>query len=184
MIKKIPNILTIFRLFLVPVFIWAYFESSVWGGIVFVIACVTDVIDGIIARKFNAITKFGILIDPLADKMMQMSAVICLFISGILPQWIVTVIVAKELIMIVCASLLFKKDIIIPSNKVGKGATVFLSVMVVYFMLFGSTGNLTNDIISTLLGIVAFLVLLSYLMLMIKNLTKKKEEASAPSNDV
>lgn len=173
--KKVPNILTVFRLMLVPVFIWAYFKNPVIGGIIFILACVTDVIDGYIARKYDAITKFGMLIDPLADKMMQISAVICLFISEILPQWIVTVLIMKELIMIISASFLLKKDVVIPSNKVGKGSTVLLSVMVVYFMLFGKTGGIANEIISAILGIVAFFVLISYLIVMIKNLVKKSE---------
>lgn len=173
--KKVPNILTVIRLFMVPLFWWAYFKSPVWGGIVFIVACATDIIDGYLARKLNAITKFGMLVDPLADKMMQISAVVCLFISGIFPQWIVTVLVMKELIMIISASFLFKKDVVIPATKIGKGATVLLSVMVVYFMVFGDIGGKANEVVSVILGITAFFVLISYLLLMIKNLVKKNE---------
>ena len=173
--KKIPNILTVIRLFMVPLFWWAYFENPIWGGIVFILACVTDVVDGFLARKLDAITKFGMLVDPLADKMMQISAVVCLFISGIFPQWIVTVLVMKELIMIINASFLFKKDIVIPANKVDKGATVLLSVMVVYFMFFNDISPKTSEIISVILGVMAFFVLISYLLLMIKSLVKKNE---------
>lgn len=173
--KKVPNILTVFRLFLVPIFIWAYFRNAVIGGAVFILACATDVVDGFIARKFDAVTKFGMLVDPLADKMMQISAVVCLYISGILPQWIVTILVMKELIMIISASFLVKKDVVIPATKIGKGSTVLLSVMVVYFMMFGRAGGRVNEIISAVLGIVAFFVLISYLLLMIKNLVKKNE---------
>lgn len=173
--KKIPNILTVIRLFMVPFFWWAYFNNPMWGGIVFIAACVTDIIDGYLARKLDAITKFGMLVDPLADKLMQISAVTCLFISGIFPQWIVTVLIMKELIMIISASFLFKKDIVIPANKVGKGATVLLSVMVVYFMFFNDVSPKSSEVISVVLGIMAFFVLVSYLLLMIKNLVKKNE---------
>ena len=173
--KKIPNILTIIRLFMVPLFWWMYFKSPVYGGIVFILACVTDVVDGYLARKLDAITKFGMLIDPLADKMMQISAVVCLFISDIFPQWIVTVIVMKELIMIISASFLVKKDVVIPATKIGKGSTVLLSVMVVYFMFFNDVSPKSSEIISVVLGIMAFFVLVSYLLLMIKNLVKKNE---------
>ncbi len=173
--KKIPNILTVIRLFLVPVFWWMYFENPFWGGVVFVAACVTDIVDGFLARKLNAITKFGMLVDPLADKLMQISAVICLFISGIFPQWIVTVLVMKELIMIISASFLFKKDVVIPASKVGKVATVILSVMVVYFMFFNDVSPKSSEVISVILGVMAFFVLVSYLLLMIKNLVKKNE---------
>ena len=173
--KKIPNILTVIRLFLVPFFWWMYFKNPAYGAVVFIAACVTDVVDGFLARKLDAITKFGMLVDPLADKLMQMSAEICLFISGILPQWIVTVLVMKELIMIISASFLFKKDIVIPANKVGKAATVLLSVMVVYFMFFNDTIPKTSEIISIIFGIMAFFVLVSYLLLTIKSLVKKNE---------
>ena len=81
--KKVPNILTGLRLLMVPLFWWAYFENHMWGGAVFILACITDVVDGVIARKFDAITKVGMLLDPLADKLMQISAVTCLFLSGI-----------------------------------------------------------------------------------------------------
>lgn len=173
--KKIPNILTVIRLLMVPFFWWMYFKNPAYGGIVFIAACVTDVVDGFLARKLDAITKFGMLVDPLADKLMQISAVTCLFISGIFPQWIVTVLIMKELIMIISASFLFKKDIVIPANKVGKGATVLLSVMVVYFMFFNDVSPKTSEIISVILGIMAFFVLVSYLLLTIKNLVKKNE---------
>ena len=173
--KKIPNILTVIRLFMVPLFWMMYFKKPVWGGIVFIAACVTDVVDGFLARKLNAITKFGMLVDPLADKLMQISAVTCLYISGIFPEWIVTVLVMKELIMIISASFLFKKDVVIPANKIGKCATVLLSIMVVYFMFFNDVSPKSSEIISVVLGIMAFFVLISYLLLMIKNLVKKNE---------
>ena len=173
--KKVPNILTALRLFMVPLFWWAYFENHTWGGAVFIAACVTDVVDGFIARKFDAITKVGMLLDPLADKLMQISAVTCLFLSGIIPQWIVTVLIMKELIMIISASFLYKKDVVIPANKVGKAATVLLSTMVVYFMFFNDISPKTSEIISVILGIMAFFVLVSYLLLTIKNLVKKSE---------
>jgi len=172
-LKKIPNILTILRLFMVPLFWLMYFKNPVYGGIVFMVACITDIIDGFLARKFEAITKFGMLADPLADKMMQISAVICLFISDILPQWIVTIIIMKELIMIISASFLLKKNVVIPSHKVGKASTILLSVMVVYFMIFGKAGGSINIVISAILGVVAFFVLISYLIIMIKSLCKK-----------
>lgn len=173
--KKIPNILTVIRLFMVPIFWLMYLENPVYGGIVFIVACVTDVVDGFLARKLDAITRFGMLVDPLADKMMQISAVTCLYLSGIFPEWIVTVLIMKELIMIISASFLFKKNIVIPANKVGKVATILLSVMVVYFMFFNAVSPKTSQIISIILGIMAFFVLVSYLLLTIKNLVKKNE---------
>lgn len=180
--KKIPNILTVIRLFMVPLFWFLYFKNPALGGIVFIAACLTDVVDGFLARKLDAITRFGMLVDPLADKLMQISAVTCLYLSGIFPEWIVTVLIMKELIMIISAAFLFKKDIVIPANKVGKGATVLLSVMVVYFMFFNDVSPKTSEVISVVLGIMAFFVLVSYLLLMIKNLVRKNEGQRSTSS--
>ena len=77
--------------------------------------------------------------------------------------------------MIISASFLYKKDVVIPANKVGKTATVLLSTMVVYFMFFNDISPKTSEVISVILGIMAFFVLISYLLLTIKNLVKKSE---------
>jgi len=127
--KHIPNILTTFRLLLIPVF--AYFvvftypdNNLIASAIVFLVAGVTDIFDGYVARKCNAISNFGKLYDPLVDKLFQISAVICLFIIGILPNWIIYFIVFKEGSMIVLSAIFFFKKIVVYSHWYGKAATV------------------------------------------------------------
>jgi cardiolipin synthase len=100
--KAVPNILTVFRIILLPVFVWIYFyPNSTIAMMVFVVACVTDVLDGFIARKFQAISNFGKWADPLADKAMTLTAVTCLFIARDLPWYFLAFYLLKESLMVV-----------------------------------------------------------------------------------
>ncbi len=140
-IFNIPNILSFLRLLLVPVFIVLFFSdienSLYWAGFVFFFAGVTDIADGYIARKYNMITKLGRIIDPLADKLMQLSAFVCLAIAGIIPHWVISVLVAKELILVAGGALVLKKVKDVPSSNIyGKGASLvfyFITIAVIIF---------------------------------------------------
>ena len=95
MVFNIPNILSLFRLILVFVFPFAFFKGNMlWGLLVFVVASATDWLDGMIARKTNSITDIGKVLDPLADKMMLIMALVCLFIRGKIPT--VVLIVGRQ----------------------------------------------------------------------------------------
>ena len=86
--KNIPNILSLIRLLLVPVFVLLFFaEKTFAAAAVFVISGITDVLDGFIARKFGFISNLGKVLDPLADKLTQMSAFVCLYIAKLIPLW-------------------------------------------------------------------------------------------------
>ena len=101
MLKNIPNILTIIRFLLIPLILNAiYAKNYVLGFIIFTISGITDVVDGFIARKFNLISNFGKLMDPLADKLTQISVLSILVKVNIIPAWILTIVVLKELIMV------------------------------------------------------------------------------------
>jgi len=137
-IRHVPNILTVIRMLMVPLFVYTFFINHVVAAVVFLTACATDILDGYIARKYMVITKFGTLFDPLADKLMQIAAIVCLYIAGIFPIWLMIILAAKEGIMILGAAMLCKKEIVIPSNIYGKINTVLLSVFVVASILFGA----------------------------------------------
>ena len=101
-ILTIPNILTIIRMALIPVF-WVLmmgYNLNYWALATFVIASMTDVVDGYIARKYNQITDFGKLFDPLADKLMVLSVLITLWLRGIIPVSAVLLMSFKELYLI------------------------------------------------------------------------------------
>ncbi len=122
----IPNVLTMLRLALVPVFIILFFnDQKIAALVVFCAASLTDLLDGYLARRLNQITDFGKLFDPLADKLMVLSALVCQGISGIFP-WIAIIIVGcKELLMVLGGAYMLKKGVVVYANYYGKTATVF-----------------------------------------------------------
>ncbi|GAB6107164.1 CDP-diacylglycerol--glycerol-3-phosphate 3-phosphatidyltransferase [Fusibacter bizertensis] len=143
--KNIPNILTAIRLALVPVFPIVYFsnyESAHYLAlIIFIFAGVTDFLDGYIARRYQYITPFGTVFDPLADKLMLLTALISLYSDRIIPFWVLLIMLIKELFMIVAGIYLYmrKAKLIIPSNVFGKLATVVFSLAIALLLLTPNT---------------------------------------------
>lgn len=132
MAKHIPNILTVARFFLIPFII--YFiavDRYVLAFLFLTISGLTDVLDGIIARKFNFITNFGKLIDPLADKATQTSVLITLTFKDIIPFWMIVIVALKEATMIAGASFLYGKELVVSSKWYGKLSTVLFYVAIV-----------------------------------------------------
>ena len=97
-LKNIPNILSIIRILLIFVFVYTFFalDNLYVALIVFLVAGATDVVDGFLARRYNWITTLGKILDPVADKMMQFAALICLLIKGLIPWWFAAIFFAKE----------------------------------------------------------------------------------------
>lgn len=162
---NIPNILTIFRLCLIPVYI-AVFASSQdtkeLAAIIFIAASVTDVLDGYIARKFNMTTRVGQLLDPLADKLMQLTVVISLVLSDMLPVWFVVVLAIKEILLIIGGVFLYVKKTYVKSNILGKLNTVVLFIAMV-LIFFTHTSELVSNIILAVSTIFNVLAICSYL---------------------
>lgn len=134
---NLPNILTGFRFILVGVF---YYCFEVKGNpsaaaIVYLVASLTDMLDGYLARKWNQITTFGKLMDPLADKLLLIVALYCLTINGYLPWFILAFVLGKEVIMIIVASILYKKDVVVYSKITGKIATFVFSAAVILMVI-------------------------------------------------
>ena len=132
MFKHVPNILTIIRFILIP-FIVYYItkEQYILSFIFLTISGLTDILDGFIARKFNFITNFGKLVDPLADKLTQIAILATLVIVKIIPAWILFIVVLKEAIMIAGASFLYGKELVVSSKWFGKLATVLFYIAIV-----------------------------------------------------
>ena len=132
MFKHVPNILTIIRFLLIPVIIiFALNDNYVATIIVLSISGITDILDGYIARKFNFITDFGKLMDPLADKATQITLLAVLTIQKIIPIWILAIVLLKEFIMISGASFLYGKELVVSSKWYGKLSTVLFYVAIV-----------------------------------------------------
>ena len=134
---NIPNILTLVRFCLIPVFIYFFFsdlESNyIISAGIFLFAGFTDVLDGYIARKYNMITKWGKLLDPLADKSMQLTVIICLSYKGLVPLWAIYIIAAKEILMVIGSIVLYQERVVVSANWYGKAATVlfYLAILVI-----------------------------------------------------
>ncbi len=148
MLKHIPNILTILRFIFIPIILYFIFTGNYVLGIVFfTISGITDVLDGFIARKFNLVSNFGKLMDPLADKLTQISVLACLVKVNIIPFWILVIVILKELLMVVGASFLYGKDVVVYSKWYGKLATVLFYLAIVISLitkLLGLTGFWSN----------------------------------------
>ena len=132
MAKHIPNALTILRFILIP-FIVGYLseENYILAFVFLTLSGLTDVLDGFIARKFNFITNFGKLIDPLADKATQVSVLATLTLQHIIPLWILIIVLLKECIMIAGASFLYGKELVVSSKWYGKLSTVLFYIAIV-----------------------------------------------------
>lgn len=132
---NVPNVLTMIRLALVPVFAAVLMAGHpIWALIIFCIASFTDALDGFIARKFHLITSFGKLMDPLADKLLVVTALICQGIRGVLPWAAIGIVIAKELYMISGSAYMLKSGIVVSANYLGKVSTVcFMGALILSF---------------------------------------------------
>ena len=136
---NVPNLLTTFRILLIGVFA-LLFSSGLyyWALVVYVIAVITDWLDGHIARKYNMITNVGKLLDPLADKCLLITALLCGFLRGILPWYILAIVAAKEITMIAVGIILYKKNVVVYAKLLGKMATAAFNIGIV-LMFFKTT---------------------------------------------
>jgi len=163
---NIPNTLTVIRLGLIPVFIWFYhIGEPTTALIIYLIAGVTDILDGYIARRFNMMTKLGTMLDPLADKLMLIAALGCLTYSKLIPNWVLYVVLLKEGILIIGGLVMYFSHIkrVIPSNVFGKVATIVFYIAV-------ATSLLEADLFyrdATMIGavIITFVAFCNYLIL-------------------
>ena len=136
MFKYIPNILTIIRFILIPFAVYSLINNQyIIAIIIITISGLTDILDGTIARKFNLITNFGKLIDPLADKITQLSILGTLVAKNIIPIWILIIVLIKEAAMVAGASFLYGKELVVSSKWYGKSATVLFYIAIIVSMI-------------------------------------------------
>ena len=138
---NLPNKLTLFRVILIPFFVFfllaPYFEGygNYIAVAIFIIASITDFLDGKIARKYHLVTNFGKFMDPLADKLLVCSAMICLIGLGKLASWIVIIIIAREFIISGFRLIASDNGVVIAASYWGKFKTTFQMLMVIVLML-------------------------------------------------
>ena len=183
--ENIPNILTIIRFILIPfIYMSVLTKHYLTALIIFTISALTDVLDGYIARKFNYITDIGKLIDPLADKLTQISLLLSLTLLKILPLWIFTVVFIKELVLVISASVLYsKKDVVVYSKWYGKLATTLFYLAIVCSLIINQFNIVMAFRIDLYLYYLAILAtIFALIMYAIKFEFKRKKQTNITNN--
>lgn len=178
---NLPNKLTIFRVILIPFFVVCLLinpENQTLryvADLIFIVASLTDMLDGKIARKYNLVTNFGKFMDPLADKLLVCSAMICLLSIGQLPAWVVIVIIAREFIISGFRLIAANNGIVIAASMWGKSKTV--SQMFMIIVLVANIDHPVMQILGTvLIYVAAALTVISLLDYIVKNKEVLKEQ--------
>ena len=178
--KAIPNLISIFRICLVPVFVATYFsgvsDARIYAAVIYAIAALSDFLDGYLARKFNASSNLGKVLDPLGDKMMNIAVMVCITIDGLIPIPLVVVAGVKEILMGIGGVIIHRKARleIPPSNIIGKVSTVVFFVVFLTLMLFtGIPDNLRIALVSAAMVMMAF-ALASYISTFIMVMKKRE----------
>ena len=170
--KHIPNILTIIRFFLIPfIVIFALQGNYILATIFLVLSGFTDVADGFIARKFNFITDFGKLMDPLAD-------LVVLVVQEIIPIWILMIVIVKEFLLVAGASFLYGKDLVVSSKWYGKVSTVLFYVAIFCSMIieqFKLPYTFDNYIYYVAIALTVFSLVMYFKSFYIKDFLKKNK---------
>ncbi len=176
---NLPNKLTILRVILIPFFV----AALLWDGgqnqtlryvsaAIFIVASLTDMLDGKIARKYNLVTNFGKFMDPLADKLLVCSALICLIELGQLPSWMVIMIISREFIISGFRLVASDNGVVIAASYWGKFKTTFQMIAVVLLILQIPPLHILTQICVWIALILTIVSLIDYIMKNHKVLTE------------
>ena len=180
---NLPNKLTILRVIMIPFFVFfllaPFFDG--YGNyialVIFIIASLTDLADGKIARKYNLVTNFGKFMDPLADKLLVCSAMICLVDLKLIPSWIVIIIIAREFIISGFRLVASDNGVVIAASYWGKFKTTIQMLMIIFTIFNIYLENDVLDVISNILVYVALaLTVISLIDYMLKNKDVLKDQ--------
>ncbi|MAV16105.1 MAG: CDP-diacylglycerol--glycerol-3-phosphate 3-phosphatidyltransferase [Candidatus Marinimicrobia bacterium] len=137
-LRNLPNILTIFRILITPIFLFCLFNdfygSKFYSLFLFILASVTDAFDGYYARKNNLVSKLGIFLDPLADKILVSSAFISFAILGYIDYWMFAIIFFRDIFVTLLRMVMIKNGYSMTTSKIAKSKT-FIQVSVIIFTL-------------------------------------------------
>ena len=174
-ILTIPNLLSLFRLCLIPVFMWLYCveKNYLWTGIVLIISGLTDTVDGIIARKFNMISDLGKVLDPIADKVTQAAMLFCLLTRFPLMIAPLALMVVKEFFMGVTGLMVIQKTgKVFGADWHGKVNTWLLYAMMILHVFWY---NIPDIVSKVLIGICVVMMLISLVLYGRHNLKALRE---------
>ena len=177
-ILTIPNLLSLIRLLMIPVIIWLYCEKEnyVAAAVMIVLSGLTDIADGIIARKFHLVSDLGKILDPVADKLTQAALIFCLIDKFEWMLWLFLLFAIKEITMGISGLLVIKKkDVVNSSQWFGKLATVVLYAVMFLLFLFPNTPAETANVMILICAAVLLLSLVKYLRFHISLLRCKED---------
>ena len=167
---NLPNKLTTFRVILIPFFVFFMLAPDMTGinhyiaAAIFIVASLTDLLDGKIARKYNLVTNFGKFMDPLADKLLVCSAMICLIQTGQLAAWIVVIIIAREFIISGFRLVASDNGIVIAASYWGKFKTVSqMALIIVLIMDLGGVWNVVGTVLTWVALLLTVVSLIDYI---------------------
>ncbi len=144
---NLPNFLTALRIAMIPVFVLTYERvAPAVSLLIFLLASLTDCLDGYLARKWNQITAFGKLFDPLADKLLLLAVLFCFAKSQppLIPWWVLAVMAVKEILMMAGSMWMLRKNVVVSANQLGKAATVAFILALTFVFPWHTAGWLTT----------------------------------------
>jgi len=166
---NLPNKLTVLRMIMIVPFVF-FMLTDVAGGMskwialaLFVIASLTDLLDGKIARKYNLVTNFGKFMDPLADKLLVCAAMICLVETGKIASWVVIIIISREFIISGFRLIASDNGIVIAASYWGKFKTVFQMVMIILMIADIAVLHVVTQIVMWIALVLTIVSLIDYL---------------------
>ncbi|MBO5415973.1 MAG: CDP-alcohol phosphatidyltransferase family protein [Clostridia bacterium] len=178
-ILTIPNLLSLFRLALIPVIVWLYCGARDYYAAIGVILLsgLSDIVDGFIARRFNMVSDFGKILDPVADKLTQGALLVCLLFKYKLMWALIAIFLVREIAMIVMGMVVIKRSDEVNSAKwYGKVNTVVLYSVMMALILFPNIPTLAANLLICLCGVVIIMSLILYSRFYGKFLSEKKKE--------
>jgi len=177
-ILTIPNLLSLIRLLMIPVIIWLYCEKEDYlaAAIMTVLSGLTDIADGIIARKFHLVSDLGKILDPIADKLTQAALIFCLISKFEWMLWLFIFFAVKEITMGISGMIVIKKkDVVNSSQWFGKLATVVLYAVMILLFLFPGISTAWANVMILLCAAVLLLSMVKYLTFHCKLLRSKEK---------
>ena len=176
---NLPNKLTIIRVCLIPFFVAALlfdhgnnYTMRIVANVLFIVDSLTDLFDGKIARKYNLVTNFGKFMDPLADKLLVCSALICLIELGQLPAWVVIIIISREFIISGFRLVAADNGVVIAASYWGKFKTTFQMAAVILMIFNIPALTLVTNIVVVIAVALTIISLVDYVAKNIKILTE------------
>ena len=169
-IFSIPNLLSMFRIVLLPVYVYIYLNADetkeyVLAGTIMAASCLTDMVDGKIARKYNMITNVGKVLDPFADKLTQFTLTICLSLRYPILYPVLALFLVKECFQLIVAIIQFRRGKVLPGALMaGKICTTVLFVSLITLVLFPDLNEIAVDVIALVDSIFLGIAFVSYIL--------------------